>query len=94
VESHLEGADQVKWTHIGDQEHNNIRAALDWGLCDGTSLQDGLRLVSSISLFWVARSYFREGFEWSSKYLRRATQAENQLFKAKILFKGWRHGEL
>ena len=87
VESHLEGADQVKWTQIGDQEHNNIRAALAWGLRDGASLQDGLRLVSSISLFWVARSYFREGFDMASKYLGRSTQPEHRLFRAKLLFR-------
>lgn len=87
VERHLEGDDQVKWTHIGDQEHNNIRAALDWGLCNGASLQDGLRLVSSISLFWVARSYFHEGFAVATKYLSHASEPEQRLFRAKILYR-------
>ncbi len=87
VESHLDGMGQVIWCFRAEQEHNNLHAALDWGLREGASLRDGLRLAAAISLFWLERSYFHEGLEWLDAYLQRTGEAEHQLDRAKMLFR-------
>jgi non-specific serine/threonine protein kinase len=87
MEKHIDGFDQIEWTPIGDQEHNNLRSALDWGLHPEATLSDGLRLATSVSMFWIARSYFIEGFERLISYLNCATEPEHQSLRAKILFR-------
>ena len=78
---------QSSWTARVEQEHANIRAALDWGLREKSSINDGLRLVAAVSRFWIRRSYFREGFEWLNAYLRRAVAPSDELIRAKILYR-------
>ncbi len=87
-EKHLDDASQVEWAGRVEQEHANIRAALDWGLRADASLRDGLRLAAAVSRFWIRRSFFREGFEWLTAYLRRAAdEPEHDLIRAKILYR-------
>ncbi|MEP6896087.1 MAG: tetratricopeptide repeat protein, partial [Chloroflexota bacterium] len=88
IENNIDDTDQVKWIIRGDQEHNNIRAALDWGLREGALFHDALRIVAAFSIFWVARSFFREGFERVSAYLNRATEPEHQTARMKLLYRG------
>jgi len=88
IENNVDSTNQVKWIMRGDQEHNNIRAALDWGLREGAMFHDALRIVAAFSIFWVARSFFREGFERSSAYLNRATEPEHQTARMKLLYRG------
>jgi len=78
---------QGRWTAGVEKEHANIRAALDWGLGEGASLSDGLRLVAAVSRFWIRRSYYREGFEWLNAYLQRASDPAHDLIRAKILYR-------
>src|SRR6266498_1200282 len=87
MERHVDGFDQIQWTMIGDQEHNNLRAALERGLHEAANLDDALRLASSVSMLWIARSYFHEGFERLTQYLNCATQPEHQPLRAKMLFR-------
>jgi tetratricopeptide (TPR) repeat protein len=87
MESHIDGSEQVQWTMLGDQEHNNIRAALDWGLREGAVFQDALRTAASVSVFWIARSDFREGIERLGAYLDRAVEPEHQALRVKILYR-------
>ncbi len=88
IENNIDRTDQVKWITLADQEHNNIRAALDWGLREGAVFQDALRIAAAISVFWVARSFFREGFERVSAYLKRATEPEHRTARVKLLYRG------
>ena len=87
MEGGIDGADQLKWTRFGDQEHNNIHAALGWGLQAGAVFQDALRVAAAVGVYWVARSHFREGIEWLDKYLDRATEAEHQSLRVKLLYR-------
>jgi predicted ATPase/transcriptional regulator with XRE-family HTH domain len=87
MERHIDGFDQVEWAITGDQEHNNLRAALEWGLHPEAEISDALRLAASVSMFWIARSYFREGFERLTAYLNCAIQPEHRALQAKILFR-------
>lgn len=89
MEAGIDSADQLKWTRVGDQEHNNIHAALDWGLRQqqGAVFQDALRIAAAVGVYWVARSYFREGIEWLDLYLNRATETEHQSLRVKLLYR-------
>ena len=87
MERHIDGFDQIQGTLIGDQEHNNLSSALDWGLHEGANLSDALRLASAVSVFWIARSHFREGFERLSSYINCVTGPEHQYLRARILFR-------
>ena len=87
MERGIDGLDQLKWTMVGDQEHNNIRAALDWGLQPGADFQQALRIAAFFSLYWIARSYFREGLEKLHSYLSRATEPAHEMYRAKILYR-------
>lgn len=88
AEKHLDDVSQVEWANQVEQEHANIRTALDWGLNADASLRDGLRLAAAVSRFWIRRSFFREGFEWLTSYLQRAANdPAYNLIRAKILYR-------
>jgi predicted ATPase/transcriptional regulator with XRE-family HTH domain len=88
AEKHLDDVSQVEWANQVEQEHANIRAALDWGLHADASLSDGLRLAAAVSRFWIRRSFFREGFEYLTAYLQRAADdPAHDLIRAKILYR-------
>ena len=87
MERHIDGVDQVEWALAGDQEHNNLRAALEWGLQSEAKISDALRLAASVSMFWIARSYFPEGLERLTAYLNCATLPEHEALRTKILFR-------
>ena len=56
----LMGPDQAKWLDRLEQEHDNLRAALDWAVqsSDGDL---GLRLALSLWRYWEVRGHFLEG---------------------------------
>ena len=87
IEVAIDSTDQLKGTLSGDQEHNNIRAALDWGLQEGAVFQNALRIAAAISVYWVARSYFREGIEQLGLYLSRATEPQHEPLRMKLLYR-------
>ncbi len=88
MENAIDGADQIKWTLTGDQEHNNFRAALDWGLRADAAFMDGLRVAAAASVYWIARSYLREALEHIQSYLSRAVEHEHQIYRVKLLYRG------
>lgn len=59
----LRGGEQMKWFQHIETEHDNLRAALRWGI-NGQRAETGLRLANSLWWFWFRRGYWREGFEW------------------------------
>jgi len=87
VEIQVEGIDQIPWMRRAEQELNNIRAALDWGLQPEASFHDGLRLAGAISIYFISRSYFREGYERMQTYLSRIVDPAHERLKAKILYR-------
>lgn len=59
----LRGPRQERWFARLDQEHGNMRAALDWALSPGGRGNDGelaLRLATALGWYWWARTYFDE----------------------------------
>jgi len=59
----LRGVQQVTWYQRIETEHDNLRAALAWGI-NGQRAETGLRLANALWWFWFRRGYVREGFAW------------------------------
>jgi hypothetical protein len=64
-EQELKGRNQLEWLGRLEQEHDNLRAALQWALesddfvCDDDELV--LRLAAALRWFWRMRGHFYEG---------------------------------
>jgi predicted ATPase/DNA-binding SARP family transcriptional activator len=61
IEPRLAAADQVAWLERLEAEHDNLRAALAWGLEDDPAL--ALRLAGALGRFWEVRGYWNEARE-------------------------------
>lgn len=59
----LRGPAQVGWLHRIAQEHDNVRAALQWAANHDDS-ELGLRLAVALTPFWSARGHLSEGRRW------------------------------
>jgi tetratricopeptide (TPR) repeat protein len=62
-------SNSLHWLNWFEQELDNIRATLSWGLSSPQGLQLGTSLVYVVFWFWYRRGYFMEGLEWAEKYL-------------------------
>ncbi len=58
----LQGADQLVWLERLEQEHDNLRAALEWARED--RIDAGLQLAGALYRFWGLRGFLSEGREW------------------------------
>jgi predicted ATPase/Tfp pilus assembly protein PilF len=63
TEARLESEGQVEWINQMEQEHGNLRAALEWSKGADGSAETCLRLAGALGLFWEARGYYAEGRE-------------------------------
>jgi len=63
----LQGRNQLEWLSRLEQEHDNLRVALEWTLeyC-GVDRESELplRLSSALRWFWRMRGHFHEGSDW------------------------------
>ena len=68
----LLGPDQVAWLDRLAGEHDNLRAALAWGLAraPGTAL----RLAGRLWPFWRMRQHYAEGADWLARALAAAPE--------------------
>jgi predicted ATPase/DNA-binding SARP family transcriptional activator len=67
AEPNLRARDMVLWLDLLEAEHENIRAALEWGL-EG-DIEAELRLASALLWFWHIRGHKNEGVEWLERTL-------------------------
>ncbi len=77
----LRSAQLAEWLRRIEQEHNNIRAALEWAFTPAAPserVEEGLSLASSIDRFW-ARGLIHEGITW----LERGLQASQNVSLAR-----------
>ena len=64
----LKGPDQLEWLERLEAEHDNMRAALSWGLLRKES-EVALRLGGALGWFWSVRGYQSEGRRWLEEAL-------------------------
>ena len=62
AEPMLTGPEQVEWLDRIENEHGNVRAALQW--CETGDPALALRLAASLWRFWSTRGYLGEGLRW------------------------------
>jgi non-specific serine/threonine protein kinase len=64
----LRGAEQAEWLQLLEEEHENLRAGLEWSLVEAGS-KGGLRLCGALQRFWWTRGHFAEGRQWCTRAL-------------------------
>ena len=62
------GPEHAAWLRRLEDEHENLRAALDWSLMEAGA-DAGLRFCAALHRFWWARGYLSEGREWCVRAL-------------------------
>ena len=60
IEPELQSPNQEVWLDRLENEHDNMRAALDWSI-DSGEVESGLRLGGALWRFWEMRGYLAEG---------------------------------
>ena len=68
AEPKLRGAEQAAWLRRLEAEHDNLRAALEWGLVDAKP-SSGFRLCGALQQFWTTRGHVSEGRAWCARVL-------------------------
>jgi predicted ATPase/DNA-binding XRE family transcriptional regulator len=96
AESELHGPGQKEWLDRLEQEHDNLRAALQWSLGQAQVRYPGdrvdseerveiaLRLCGTLGSFWEMHSHLSEGRKWLDLALERGTAASPSA-RAKML---------
>jgi predicted ATPase len=75
AEGELEGPRQVRWLERLEQEHDNLRAALSWGLEAGPDEEGkkrkelALRLAGALRQFWYLHAHLQEGQTFLTRVL-------------------------
>ena len=80
----LKGSEQAQWLRRLDEEHENLRAALEWCLV-GAWASVGLRLCGALQRFWSMRGHLSEGREWCARILAQAGSEGPTRERAKAL---------
>ena len=60
----LESAQAAIWVDCLEQEHDNMRAALQWALGHDNQQETALLLATTLGSFWSSRGYLGEGRRW------------------------------
>ena len=78
----------VAWMRALDEEHDNLRAALQWAL-ENNEVDSALRIAGAVWRFWQIRGYVEEGSGWMKEILARSA-GQVTLARAKALWgAGW-----
>ena len=83
AEPKLFGAEQIMWFQGLEVAHDNLRAAMQWGLKSG-AVEMGSRLAAALGYFWWVGGYHTEGYERLSQNLARQV-AKRTKIRANLL---------
>ena len=84
AEPKLVGAEQAAWLRRLEDEHDNLRAALEWSVAS-SGLGRSLRLCGALQRFWMTRGHLSEGVEWCARVLGTTEAEAPTLERAKVL---------
>lgn len=62
AEPFLQAAHSAEWLDRMEDEHDNLRAAMQWGLTNDPPMAIGLAV--SVRNFWLLHSHLSEGYKW------------------------------
>jgi tetratricopeptide (TPR) repeat protein len=85
AESGVRGSEQSAWLATLEQEHDNLRAALEWWLARPGEVDGGLRLAGAVYWFWYLHSYLGEGRRWLAALLNAVASSTASAARAKAL---------
>ena len=80
----LVGTEQAAWLRRFEEEHDNLRSALEWTHARSESVE-GLRFCGALQRFWRTRGHLSEGREWCARALGHAGGEELTPVRAKAL---------
>ena len=80
----LENAQSQVWLERLDQEHDNLRAALQWALERENQRDTAVTLAATLGIFWKNRGYWSEGRRWLNAALAHGGNA-SPLVRAQAL---------
>ncbi len=69
MDKQLDGPQQAMWLDRLTQEHDNLRAAMQWSLERKERKEFALRLGGALRSFWYMRGHFSEGLEFLERAL-------------------------
>ncbi len=81
AEPDLLGAKAAEWMEKFEQEHDNLRVALEWAL--ENQPETALRIVGIIYRFWLRRGYSAEGRKWIRAALKKSGEKADVILRAK-----------
>lgn len=84
TEPKLSGPDQQIWLSWIEVEYPNIRAALTLAV-ERRQIEEGLRIVNALYLYWTIRDDVQEGLAWLDRLLEQADERVALLVRAKAL---------
>jgi predicted ATPase/class 3 adenylate cyclase len=90
AEQQLHGADQGLWLERLETEHDNLRAALQWGQEDVAGREAALRLASALWWFWLVRGHLSEARQALERTLANGNTAGDSIRSDAL----WRAGRL
>ncbi len=85
AEANLAGPDQVQSLKHLEQEHDNLRAALEWSRRAQGAGELCLHLTGTLGSFWEVHGYFSEGRHWLSSVLTTEAAQRWTAARAQIL---------
>jgi len=92
AEQELKGRNQLEWLERLEQEHDNLRIALEWALESDQATSGGdelaLRLAGALRWFWRMHGHFHEGNSWLTKSLKGFSGRRTQARAMALLGKG------
>ena len=92
AEPELYSKGQIEWAQKLEDEHKNMRAALEWSLQRNAIA--GQELTGALCWSWYLNGHLREGYEWIEKMLTVSSEEETRI-RAKLLSQaGWFAGML
>jgi tetratricopeptide (TPR) repeat protein len=80
----LTGAQQKRWLDQLEQEHDNVRAALQW-ILDHDEKERALDFCAALGEFWINHSHFSEGLRWMDAALAQSRHLDVPV-RARVLY--------
>jgi predicted ATPase/transcriptional regulator with XRE-family HTH domain len=85
AEPHLRGPHASLWIKRLDDEHDNLRAALEWCIVDREAEELGCRIVRALRWFWVKAGYLAEGRAYAEQILAHDPRSQRREVRAGAL---------
>jgi predicted ATPase/DNA-binding CsgD family transcriptional regulator len=63
------GPDQLEWHARLRAEHDNLRGAMEYCLCEPGQTRAGMRLATGLWFYWASGAHLREGRYWMDRFL-------------------------